>query len=184
MKILGIFPIKFFSPSNTVITDVLPFGKLRRCHQIPKKLAGRTMLELNMVPVKICIPSLNIPEKEGENLGLSLCIEERILCVKVVYVEPTSFLNAKIVVKSSHHSQKSTKQKKRSTKHTLFSSTQKTITKIRPGIEVENVRTKNHSNSMKGFHLGGYASSWKSVLSHHGSGWECHGGGPDLGKHH
>lgn len=30
----------------------------------------------------------------------------------------------------------------------------------------------------------GYKNSWSKVLSHYGSGWECHGGGPDLGKRH
>lgn len=43
----------------------------------------------------------------------------------------------------------------------------------------------SHKDFMKGFkNKGGFSSSWKGVLSHYGSGWECHGGAPDLGKGH
>lgn len=210
MKILGTFPIKFFSPSDVVIAEVLSFGKLHRCHQIPCNFDRRSMLELNKEAIQICIPSLGIPEIERKNLGLSLCIEGKVLCVKVVYIEPTSFLNTKVVVKSTeilypethiaektkqqqkqqpcsiaktHRSHKSIKGKKRLVEHKKLSSlAQEAIGRIR--LQVEGPKEKSHDNFTKGFRFGGYANSWERVLGHHGSGWECHGGGPGLGKHH
>ena len=42
-----------------------------------------------------------------------------------------------------------------------------------------------HKDFLKGFkQKAGFSNSWDGVLSHYGSGWECHGGAPDLGKRH
>lgn len=51
--------------------------------------------------------------------------------------------------------------------------------------KIDKKKTASHKDFLKGFKKkAGFSNSWDGVLSHYGSGWECHGGAPDLGKRH
>ncbi|WP_418945196.1 hypothetical protein [Parasutterella sp.] len=51
--------------------------------------------------------------------------------------------------------------------------------------KIDKKKTACHKDFLKGFkQKAGFSNSWDGVLSHYGSGWECHGGAPDLGKRH